>query len=195
MKTAQPIRNKNQIRELTNYYRQRGEIRNHVLVVIGLNTALRISDALGLMWDDVYDFGHERFYENVTVVEKKTGKAKSILLNKNITAALTLYMYAAKPGSPLILSRKGVNKAISRQQAHRIISEAAEKLGITYRVSSHSLRKTFGYFAWRNGTSPAVLMNIYNHTSLAVTQRYLGLTQDDLDECYRTIGELMCDII
>jgi integrase len=190
VKTAQPIRSKHQVRELAMYFLKRGEIRNHVLIVMGVHTALRISDLLRLIWDDVYDFERERVRESVAVVEKKTGKSKTVLLNKRIVAALTLYAQAAERGRALILSRKGSNRAISRQQAHRIVSGGAEALGFASKVSCHSLRKTFGYLAWKSGLSPAVIMKIYNHSSLAVTQRYLGVTQDDLNDCYRQLAEL-----
>jgi integrase len=190
MKTAQPIRNKHQIRELAMYFLKRGEFRNHVLVVMGIHTALRIGDLLGLTWDDVYDFERGRVRESIALVEKKTGKSKTVLLNKRIVAALTLYAHAAERGRALILSRKGSNRAISRQQAHRIVSGGAEALAFASKVSCHSLRKTFGYLAWKAGRSPAVIMKIYNHSSLAVTERYLGVTQDDLDDCYRQLAEL-----
>ena len=191
MKTAQPIKNKEQVRELADYFLGLGEVRNHVLVVMGVHTALRISDLLLLTWDDVYDFKHNRIRVSISLAEKKTGKSKTILLNKSVVSALKRYTYAAERGKVLFVSRKGENKAITRYQARRIISKAAETLGFTFNVSSHSLRKTFGYFAWQAGVSPAVIMNIYNHSSLAVTQRYLCITQDELDDCYRKLSELM----
>ena len=183
MKTTEPIRNKHQVRELAMYYLKRGEIRNHVLIVMGVHTALRISDLLRIRWDDVYDFEKKRVRDSVSITEKKTGKTKIVALSKNIKTALNLFSFAAKPGT-FIIENKRTRKAISRIQAYRLIRAAAEALGFSFRVSCHSLRKTFGYHAWKDGVSPVVIMDIYNHTSLAVTQRYLGVSQDDRNEVY-----------
>jgi integrase len=183
MKTAEPIRSKAQVRELAAYYLKRGEIRNHVLIVMGVHTALRISDLLRLRWDDVYDFENRRVRDSVNITEKKTGKTKIIALSPHIKTALTVYAFAARPGA-FIIENKRTGKAISRIQAYRLIRAAAEALAFAVRVSCHSLRKTFGYHAWKSGVSPVVIMDIYNHSSLAVTQRYLGVTQDDRNEVY-----------
>jgi len=189
MSATQPIRNKHQVRELAGYFLKRGEIRNHLLVVMGVHTALRISDLLRIKWEDVYDFENQRVRESVSITEKKTGKSKLIALNKTIIAALSLCACAAKRGEYLIKSRNG--GAISRIQAYRIIRAAAEALGFRSRVSCHSLRKTFGYHAWKSGVSPAVIMEIYNHSNFAVTRRYLGVTQDDKDEVYRKLADVI----
>ena len=183
MKATEPIRDRRQVRELTDYYLKRGQIRNYVLIILGLYTALRISDLLRLRWDDVYDFRHRRVRTCITITEKKTGKAKTIALNSAVTAALRLYASAATSGAALIENAR-TGKAISRIQAYRIIRTAGDALAFQDHVSCHSLRKTFGYHAWRSGVSPAVIMEIYNHSSLAVTRRYLGVTQDDKNAVY-----------
>jgi len=184
MATTEPIRNKKQVRALAEYYRERGELRNHVLVVLGVHTALRISDLLRLRWDDIYDFENRRIRTSVTIVEGKTRKSKTFALNKDAIRALTLFaMQSARQGS-FIIENTQTKKAISRIQAYRLIRAAAESLQLPTRVSCHSLRKTFGYHAWKSGVSPAVIMEIYNHSSLNVTRRYLGVTQDDKNAVY-----------
>jgi len=183
MKITEPIRGKHQVRELLDYFSKRGEHRNCVLITLCVYTALRISDVLALSCDDVFDFSKKCPRKSITLVEKKTGKSKRISLNKNIIAALTSYLPDAESGCPLILNPK-TGESIGRIQAYRIIRAAAEAVEIAEPVSCHSLRKTFGYHAWKNGVSPAVLMEIYNHSSLAVTRRYLGVTQDDMNDVY-----------
>ena len=87
----------------------------------------------------------------------------------------------------IFTGQKSANKPISRVQAFRIISKAADECNIKQPVSCHSLRKTFGYQAWKQGISPALLTNIYNHSSYKVTVRYLGIEQNDRDEAFRNI--------
>jgi len=188
MSTTQPIRNKQQVHELVEYYLKRGELSNYLLIVSCVHTALRISDLLRIKWDDVYDFDRSRLRENVAITEMKTGKSTLIKLNKAITDALNACIPFAKRGDYLFKSRKG--GAIGRVQAYRIIRSASEALNFHSNVSCHSLRKTFGYHAWKNGISPAVLMEIYNHSNFTVTRRYLGVTQDDKDEVYSRLEDI-----
>jgi len=184
MKTTEPIRNKQDVKALMNFYLKRGEIRNYLLITLCIHTALRISDILRLTWDDVYDFERQCLRKSFTITEKKTGKSKTIALHKNVIKALSIYHRKnAKIGRPLIINER-TSKAISRIQAYRLIRVASEVLKLQHKVSCHSLRKTFGYHSWKSGVSPAIIMEIYNHSSLAVTRRYLGVTQDDKNAVY-----------
>ena len=184
MATTQPIRSKHEVRELAGYYLKRGHLRNYVLIILGVCTALRISDLLRLCWDDVYDFKNRRVRASIDIVEKKTRKAKTIALNKAAVSALAMLAARSARQGCFLIENPNTMKSISRIQAYRIIRAAAEALRLQGRVSCHSLRKTFGYHAWKSGASPAVIMEIYNHSSLATTQRYLGVTQDDKNKVY-----------
>ncbi|MDE6942360.1 MAG: integrase, partial [Lachnospiraceae bacterium] len=56
MGTTIPIRNQNDIETIKKYFLEKDQYRNYALFVVGINTALRISDLLNLDWRDVYNF-------------------------------------------------------------------------------------------------------------------------------------------
>ena len=186
MKRTEPIRDAAKLKEFLAYCRKLREYRNHVLVNLGVYMALRIGDILKLHTNDVYDFKRESVKETITIKEKKTGKTKQVALHPEVIEALKTFFHHAIPHSPLIMNSNTL-APITRQHAYRIIDEAAKAVQIPHRISCHSLRKTFGYHSWQNGTSPVVLMAIYNHSSYEVTKRYLGVEQDDQNKAYRAL--------
>lgn len=102
------------------------------------------------------------------------------ILKENINMQLT-------PETYIFLSQKGENRPIHRSRAYVIIKEAVAMLDIEGNISCHSLRKTFGYQAWKRGVPPAVIMEIYNHSSLKITKRYLAINQDDKDQVFSNL--------
>ena len=184
MAATEPIRDKKQLRQLAEYYLKRGQLRNYVLIVLGACTALRMSDLLALTWENVYDAKRKSFRSHIAVTEKKTGKVKTIALNKQVIHALRMY-YPHRRGLNIFVNNRKDKRAISRVQAWRIIRDAVAAVGITGKVACHSLRKSWGYHAWTSGgVSPVVIMDILNHSSYEPTRRYLGVAQDDLDKAY-----------
>lgn len=198
MKITQPIRDIVELKKIKRYYREvKPNKRNSLLVVCGLNTALRISDILKLRWKDVYNENLLSFKSHIDVKEQKTGKKTTVFINKNLKEAFASFLkdIIAKKGKLcevmeqfIFLGQKSTDKPISRIQAFRIISEAAKKCLLSHKVSCHSLRKTFGYHAWKKGVSPALLTSIYNHSSYKITTRYLGIEQDDRDEVFELVN-------
>ena len=191
MSSTEPIRNSNELKNFIDYYKQEElNPRNFCLIVAGLNTALRIGDLLKLTWDDVFNFAENSFRSHLIVKESKTDKFQSIAINKELLDALLslkIYLKKIEPCQYLFESNKS-NSPISRIQAYRIIKKAAVMtLADSSHISCHSLRKTFGYFAYKKGTNPALLMSIYNHSSFEITKRYLGINQDEKDSVFLSL--------
>lgn len=192
MGTTQPIKTFDEIENLKTYFLEKGEIRNYVLVTMGINTALRISDLLELKWGDVWNFTKNCFYQHIMLIEQKTGKHQIIYLNKTCVECLHQLKSQLEDqintGMYIFQSRIGNNQHIGRNRAYTLIKNAWHDLGYEGNISCHSLRKTFGYHAWHNGVSPAVIMSIYNHSSMEITKRYLSIEQDDKDEVFKNIA-------
>jgi len=187
MSTTDPIRDKKQLRKLAGYWLERNNYRNYTLIVLGVCTALRTGDLLRLAWDDVYDDTCGKFRSHITVTEMKTKKLRTIALNNQAITALTL-LYPYKQGNCIFVNNRKCDQPISRTQAWRIIKNSAAATGLTGCISTHSLRKSFGYFAYKSGVMPVLLMDLYNHTSFEVTRRYLGIAQEDRDKVYHNMS-------
>ncbi|MCM1144044.1 MAG: tyrosine-type recombinase/integrase [Blautia sp.] len=191
MGTTQPIKKNSEIEKLRQYFYDNGEIRNYTLITLGINTALRISDLLQLTWRDVWNFERQCFREHLIISEQKTDKTANIYLNEQCRKCLAEWKRELSdgiyPSEYIFKSRVGNNKPIGRNRAYVIIKKAWQNLGGEGNISCHSLRKTFGYHAWKQGVSPAVIMSIYNHSSMEITKRYLSIEQDDKDEVFKNI--------
>lgn len=174
MKEVQPIRDRNKIEEMKTELLKQG-YRDYMMFVLGINTGLRISDLLKLKVEDVKDKTH------IVLTEKKTGKIKRFMINSQLRQDIDKYINSMKDNEYLFQSQKGDNKPISRVQAYRILNKAAKKLGLE-EIGTHTLRKTFGYWHYKQYKDIALLQDLFNHSAPSVTLRYIGITQDIMDK-------------
>lgn len=175
MNEVQPIKSKRDIDRMKRALK--GNPRDLLLFIVGVNSSLRISDILSLKVGDVSS-------EYIQLRERKTGKRKKIRVNSAIKSAVDKLVPKDAPKDAwLFPSRKG-SAAISRVQAWRILNNAAERAGLSFELGTHSLRKTFAYHAYKNGTDLALLMRVLNHSSQRETLRYIGIESEQIDDVY-----------
>ena len=186
-----PIRTIEEIEQMKSYFLSRGRYRDYTLFVTGINTALRIGDLLQLRWMDIYDSEKNVYRRHIEVYEQKTHKHAEIALNDSCIRSMKLLRQHCPftcEAEYIFCHKNNHFVHISRNRAYHIIKEAALESHIEGNISCHSLRKTFGYHAWKKGTPSALIMNIYNHSSLEITKRYLSISQDDKDELYNSMN-------
>jgi integrase len=185
-KTTQPVKSRKVLDRLLIYLKGKST-RDYMIAKVQLNTARRISDIVTLK---VSDFVNRdgRLKEYITFIEKKTQKIAKIAINQELQTAILGYIKSEKleHDDYLFQSRKGKNKPLSVTQVHRIFQEAAEALNLED-FGSHSLRKTWGYFCYKETRNIALIMDAYNHHSEKVTLRYIGISQDDRDVLFMNI--------
>lgn len=195
MKAVEPIRDIKTIKNMRSILKAQST-RNELLFILGINVGLRISDILKLRLEELVKNGKNP-KDYVTITEQKTGKTKKFYIGEIVKKVIETYLKENKDlseGDYIFKSRKGDNCPITRQQAYRILNGAAESLGLIERnengviisgeIGTHTLRKTFGYHAYKNGTSIELLMDIFNHSSKSQTLKYIGITEDQKKDVY-----------
>jgi integrase len=170
---VQPIRNADDIRRLKERLLSVGG-KYYLMFVIGINTGLRVSDILNLTVGDVRDKTH------VMICEKKTGKRKRFMINEKLRNEIDGYISGVGDMVYLVKSRKGLNRPINRCQAYKVLNDAAKSLGIS-EVGTHTMRKTFGYWHYKQHKDVAILQDIFNHSAPSITLKYIGIDDDVKD--------------
>ena len=160
-----------------------------LLVAIGCFFGLRISDILSLRWSQIID------KNELTIIEGKTKKRRTIRINQQLQEHIKECYEKINPislNSHILLSQK--HSVFSIQRINVILKQLKKryKLKINH-FSCHSFRKTFGRQVYNtsgeNSEMALVkLMEIFNHSSVAITKRYLGLRQEEILEVYDTLG-------
>ena len=173
IKDVQPIRSVEKIKDMKWSLKKWCGERDYIMFLIGINAGLRISDILDLKIVDV------KGKKKLTIIEGKTKKPRDIYLT-NIYEELNDYIGTLQGTEWLFPSRKG-DKAISRVQAYRQLNKAANMVDITEGIGTHTLRKTFGYWHYKQFKDVAELQMILNHSHPQITLDYIGITDEQIE--------------
>ncbi|HKC69143.1 MAG TPA: tyrosine-type recombinase/integrase [Bacteroidia bacterium] len=159
-----------------------------LLIALGCYCGLRISDILSITWEDLIEA------ETLLIQEKKTAKVRNVTLNPAL-CELIMYVYSKLKNYEKInadtdfvfINRQGSKLTLQyvNRKLHTIFAEHNVKVK---NGSSHTLRKTFGkrvYEVNNKSESALVLLSqIFKHSSTAVTRRYIGLQNEEIENAY-----------
>ena len=135
---------------------------------------LRTIDLLNLKVKDILDL---KCGDTIKIKESKTGKTNILAINKTVYKALRDYLEHETLDNDdfLFKSRKG-NNALQSQAVSRLVKKWASDINLKKNYGAHTLRKTFGYIQRKVfGVGFEIICKRYNHSSPAITMRYLGI--------------------
>lgn len=184
---TEPLRDRKIIEIYLKYLKGKND-RDYMLAKLQLNTGLRIGDIVAIAISDILDENFN-FLEYWELCEEKTGKSKKIKLNSTVKKAIKSYVIGSglNYNDCLFYSRKKAYRHITTRQAWNILSTAAADLGIQ-NFATHSLRKTWGYWSYKESRyNIALIMDMFNHTNEAQTLKYIGINQEQKDLLYSAV--------
>ncbi|MFM2384148.1 MAG: hypothetical protein RL166_22 [Actinomycetota bacterium] len=160
-------------------------VRDRALLELLYATGGRVSEIVNLDLDDLIDKTLLRLFG-------KGSKERVVPVGSYAQRAVENYLVRVRPtlatagrGTPaLFLNQRGGR--LSRQSAWQIITDAAEKCGLTGHISPHTLRHSFATHLLEGGADVRVVQELLGHSSVATTQIYTLVTVDALREIYAT---------
>lgn len=172
---SKPLRTQDQIDDVLFYLRRtRYPERDTFLFLIGINTGLRCSDIVKLK---IGTLSHSKRPE---IIEKKTGKKRTLFLD-NVQDIVRDYIEGKDDSEWAFPSSYDKSKHITVQNVYKLFKRIDNKLG-GIGFTTHSMRRTFGYWYYRKTNNIYYLMELFNHSSQTITMRYIGLTEDELGD-------------
>ena len=174
--TVEPIRDKQDIQNIEDWFMSKGWEKYAIIFKFGVMSGLRISDILAFKVKEVY---HQ---SRVIIREQKTGKIKEFPLQPCLQNMLNEFC-EGRDGEEWLFEGR-MHKKLERSQVYRRIKDACEALKIQANVGTHTLRKTFGYHFYKQFNRVVPLQEIFNHETPGVTLRYIGVTQDEMNDYY-----------
>ncbi|WP_286978885.1 tyrosine-type recombinase/integrase [Aminobacterium sp. UBA5514] len=196
MNAVQPLKDRKQIKAMLKYLHKKN-FRDYGWVFMGIHVGLRITDLLKLKVKDVLvekPGGRRQIRTHINIKENKTRKTRLIKINNPVRDFLREYLTPFKEAEmeyPLFISRKrnkdGSLRSITRQTAYAILREAKEACGIEESVGTHTIRKTWGYWAYKTTKDIAAIQEIYGHNSAKDTLRYICVDQIQKDFIYESV--------
>lgn len=169
--------------------------RDYCLFTLGINTALRANELVKIKLEQVV---HLKAGDNLIVKQSKNKKYRTMTINENAYEAIQRCL-ASHPNrddmsSPLLYSLT-TGKGLRSNTVSKYMKEWCLLIELDGNYSSHTMRKTFGYHAYRRAKKDgtrfpriAELMIAYGHATERQTLEYLCIQDKDISSLFMESG-------
>ena len=167
--------------------------RDSALLELLYSTGARVSEIIDLNVTDIASSKTGDGEVPVVRVRGKGSKERLVPLGSFALQAVEEYITRTRPlllakskknEGALFLNHRGAR--LSRQSAWQIVLSAAEKAGLSGKVSPHVLRHSFATHLLDGGADIRVVQELLGHASVTTTQIYTLVTIDKVREAYST---------
>ena len=177
MKEVQALKTTGEIELVNVLFKKHSSHKISSIWSLGLQVALRINDLLSIKYSDINN-------GLIVLTEKKTGKTATIKLNTKALAVIE-ELRQTYPNDTYLFQSNGnragkIIKPISASFVSRKFKEVSDTAGL--HINTHSMRKTRGYFQYKSTNDIASVMKMLRHSSVTETLRYIGITQETLND-------------
>ncbi len=154
-----------------------------MLIAIGCYAGLRIGDILNLRWSDILE------KDAIEVIEEKRKKKRAITLNQNLTKIISKCFALTNPNATAAIFTNLEGGVMTVQYVNRKMKMILKAYKVKiHRVSSHSLRKTFGRHVfelnYKSDEALIKLSHMFNHANATITRRYIGIQAESIKDIY-----------
>ncbi len=184
----QPALSHEQMQELLDApHSGRNRLLHKACVEVLYSSACRVSELTGMRLSDL-----DIVAGNIRC-RVKGGSDRVLYLGRYATAALLLYItderpqhWGRYPNCPwlFISPRKTADGRMTRSGVYEIVRRRAQKVGITFRVTPHTLRRSAALHLLLGGSSLRAVMQYLGHTSPGTTQQYLRLDPSEIRKAH-----------
>lgn len=133
-------------------------LRNRTILEILFSTGMRISEVVNISISNIQS--------NSILIMGKGRKQRYVYLTERAKNWLNKYLSTQNTGYPQVFD-------LTDTYIQGKIKEYRERLGITSKISAHTLRHGFATYLAEKGANPAAIQILLGHESLDTTTRYV----------------------
>ena len=162
------------------------DVRNTAMLMLLLDTGLRLSELIGL------DLGDVSLNEwRIGIRNGKGSRDRTVFIGRALHRALRRWLEVRGAGpqtGALFVTRSGQRQDL--RNVERILSRLADRASMKARVTPHILRHTFAVNYIRHGGDPFTLQRLLGHSDIRTTRIYVEMSGEDLRRAHAKAGPL-----